>query len=63
MILRLCVWSLLLKAGLEGRIKEHAGEVRIREARQMEKGWRERIHGYRRKNGIPVSSSDIWEES
>lgn len=63
MILSLRVWSLLLKAGLEVCVKEHAGEVGIREVRQTEKGWRERIHGYKRKNGIPVSSLDTWEES
>lgn len=53
MTLSLRVWCLLLKAGLECCTKEHAGEVGIREARQMEKGWRERIHRYKRKNRIP----------
>ena len=62
MILSLRVWSLLLKAGLESCAKEHAGEVGIREIRQTERV-EEKIHGYRRKNGIAVSSLDTWEES
>lgn len=37
MILSLRVWSLFLKAGLESRAKEHAGEVGIREIRQTER--------------------------